>query len=81
MTWGTARKKPVLVDYREPETNGYAVPDVNKGGIKVEWINTLKGRLYAMPGRDYIIRGVKGEIYPIRKDIFEETYDVEVEIK
>ena len=24
---------------------------------------------------DYIIKGVKGEFYPCRKDIFEETYE------
>ena len=76
MTWGKAVKKPVEVEYREPETNGYAVPDVNKGHIGVEWIETLEGKLYALPERDFVIRGVKGELYPIRKDIFEETYEV-----
>jgi len=74
--WGRARKRPVEVEYREPKTNGYAFPDINKGGIDVEWIDTLEGKLYALPERDFVIRGVKGELYPIRKDIFEETYEV-----
>jgi len=27
-------------------------------------------------GKDFIIRGVEGEFYPIKKDIFYKTYDV-----
>ena len=37
-------------------------------------IETLEGEMTAKSG-DYIIIGVKGEIYPCRKDIFEETYE------
>ena len=39
-------------------------------------IETLEGRMWARPG-DYIIRGVKGEFYPCKADIFEMTYEVE----
>lgn len=38
-------------------------------------IKTLEGTMRANPG-DYIIKGVKGEIYPCKADIFEETYEV-----
>jgi len=38
-------------------------------------IKTLEGIMRAEPG-DYIIKGVKGEIYPCKPDIFEMTYDV-----
>ena len=38
-------------------------------------IETLEGRMFA-PFGSYIIRGVDGEIYPCRKDIFEKTYEV-----
>lgn len=38
-------------------------------------IKTLEGTMVAKAG-DYIIRGVKGEIYPCKADIFEETYEV-----
>jgi hypothetical protein len=37
-------------------------------------INTLEGEMTAMPG-DYIIKGVKGELYPCKPDIFEMTYE------
>ena len=38
-------------------------------------IHTLEGDMKAIDG-DYIIKGVKGEFYPCRKDIFEETYEL-----
>ena len=37
-------------------------------------INTLEGWHKGNIG-DYIIRGVKGELYPCKPDIFEMTYD------
>ena len=38
-------------------------------------IMTLEGRMHASPG-DWIIKGVKGEFYPCKPDIFEATYEV-----
>ena len=44
-------------------------------------INTLEGDMLASLG-DYIIKGIHGEFYPCKPDIFKETYDqVNVEIK
>lgn len=37
-------------------------------------IHTLEGVIYAKPG-DWIIRGVHGELYPCKPDIFEKTYE------
>lgn len=37
-------------------------------------IQTLEGDMHASPG-DYIIRGVQGEFYPCKPDIFEATYE------
>lgn len=37
-------------------------------------IPTLEGNMKAMPF-DYIIKGVKGEFYPCKPDIFEQTYE------
>ena len=37
-------------------------------------IKTLEGTMKASVG-DYIIKGVKGEFYPCKPDIFEQTYD------
>lgn len=42
--------------------------------VTVVIIHTLEGDMSAKDG-DYIIKGVKGEFYPCRKDIFEETYE------
>jgi len=61
--WRKARKKPVIVEFREV-----------KG--EVEKIETREGVLYAFPEVDFIIRGVDGEIYPIKKEIFFKTYEV-----
>ena len=38
------------------------------------YIGTLEGEMCARPG-DWIIRGVQGEIYPCKPDIFAATYD------
>lgn len=37
-------------------------------------IKTLEGVMEARPG-DYIIQGIKGEIYPCKPDIFEASYE------
>lgn len=38
------------------------------------WIDTLEGGHIVCPG-DWIITGVKGEHYPCKPDIFEQTYE------
>lgn len=38
------------------------------------YIETLEGRM-EVSENDYVIKGVKGEIYPCKPDIFEATYD------
>lgn len=46
-----------------------------QGGDKPYYtIETLEGSMRASVG-DWIIRGVKGEIYPCKPDIFAATYD------
>lgn len=37
-------------------------------------IKTLEGDMVAEPG-DWVIKGVKGELYPCKADIFAATYD------
>ena len=37
-------------------------------------IITLEGTMECSPG-DYIIKGIKGEFYPCKPDIFRSTYD------
>ena len=41
-------------------------------------IATLEGIMQAKPG-DWIIRGVQGEFYPCKPDIFEATYELVAE--
>ena len=74
ITWGEARKKPVIVRYREPIVNG--VTNINFNTVPCEVIETLEGTLIALPNMDFVIKGVDEEIYPIKKTIFEKTYDV-----
>jgi len=38
------------------------------------FIDTLEGTMYASPS-DWIIRGVQGEFYPCKPDIFAATYE------
>lgn len=45
-----------------------------RGGPDYALINTLEGQMRAENG-DYIIKGIKGEIYPCKPDIFEATYE------
>lgn len=37
-------------------------------------IETLEGTMEAIRG-DWIIRGIEGELYPCKKEIFEKTYE------
>ena len=52
---------PIVVSYADP-----AAPILT--------IKTLEGVMSANVG-DYVIRGVKGEFYPIKAEIFLETYE------
>ena len=45
--------------------------DIQEGLI----IRTLEGNML-VSDEDYIIKGVKGEIYPCKPDIFEMSYDI-----
>ena len=38
------------------------------------YVKTLEGNMLASVG-DYVIRGVNGELYPCKPDIFEKTYE------
>lgn len=60
------------------ETPKWILEALNNGvliyfGDKIQ-VRTLEGVMTASPG-DYIIRGVDGELYPCKPDIFEKTYE------
>jgi len=80
------RKKPVIVDAFEWRySKGSTLPSwfqsaVNAGILRQIpngrlVIGTLEGEMIAEIG-DYIIKGVKGELYPCKPDIFAATYEV-----
>ena len=76
--WKKARKKPIEIEFREVNPTD-AIQDSLTGDIiedGVEIIQTLEGKYIARPNNDYIIKGVHGELYPIKKCIFAETYDI-----
>lgn len=62
-------------DYRKiGEENGVVVYDTQIPGGAI-CIRTLEGDMYATVG-DYIIKGIQGEFYPCKPDIFEKTYEL-----
>ena len=75
------RKKPVVI-MAVQWTGDFAVirafigPDNSAIAINGEelTINTLEGAMTASL-KDWIIRGVKGELYPCKPDIFDATYE------
>ena len=84
------KKKPVVVEafQYDGDLKGadgkYYVPDwaveayeksVMYYDLSELFINTLEGTHHVSVG-DYIIQGVKGELYPCKPDIFVKTYDV-----
>lgn len=74
------RKKPVVVEAVQWKGNNHKeVIDFAENKIWFDalgniWIATLEGDMVAKKG-DYIIKGVQGEYYPCKLDIFAETYE------
>ncbi len=78
------RKKPVEIDaVRFTVNNQESTAQWCKGKLagtqlplhdRVILIGTLEGEMTARVG-DWIIKGVKGEFYPCKPDIFEATYE------
>lgn len=55
------QKRPVIVEAMEMDSEFE--------------VHTLEGTMRGKPG-DYLIRGVKGELYICDRDIFHQTYDI-----
>lgn len=81
------RKKPVVIEAVRWNANFEEVkafcPEIVDGGA--DWsevahkswplfIKTMEGTMTALLG-DWIIKGVNGEFYPCKPDIFEKTYE------
>lgn len=76
------RKKPVTIEAMQL-TDAKSVLDITEWidspdtgfstNPPIIWIDTLEGRMTGNSG-DWIIKGVNGEFYPCRNDIFIKTY-------
>lgn len=86
----TYRKKPVEVEAihytgdnltdveeflgREAKAEEATLPGPGRGLHKGIQIHTLEGTMTASVG-DWVVRGVKGEMYPVKPDVFAQTYE------
>ncbi len=78
------RKKPVVIEavqlidgcqtLLDELTEFSYVVHINDKGKMFLHIDTLEGNMLANEG-DYIIKGIQGELYPCKPDIFEQTYE------
>lgn len=84
------RKKPVVVEAIQFLPNDESARSIlqlgSAGSRQIEtlisptgeyslYINTLEGKMKAEIG-DWIIKGVSGELYPCKPDIFYKTYEM-----
>jgi len=82
------RKKPVVIEavqYRGEQdkllVREFVTAPIDEVGVAAGsppglHIQTLEGWMHVSPG-DWIIRGIKGEFYPCKPEIFEATYEPE----
>ena len=78
------RKKPVEIEALQinknpAEISAFVGEDCEIHNYMLEGehcveIRTLEGVMQASEG-DYIIKGAKGEVYPLREDVFKEVYE------
>jgi hypothetical protein len=82
------RKKPIIIEawhytgedsLHHMDRPGWFCVALNRGDIEVHHdhlaVPTLEGEMRADLG-DWIIQGVKKEIYPCKPDVFDATYEV-----
>ena len=83
--WTSAEQANHIIDWIESfgeEYEGTVQWDEETGGPLnadgEDWglftIDTLEGTMTVAPG-DFVIRGVAGEVYPCKPDVFEQTYE------
>lgn len=80
------RKKPVVVEvvrFTDTEESILKLSELGLDPVRIDYadadspilkIKTLEGLMIATKG-DYIIKGVQGEFYPCKPDVFAETYE------
>lgn len=79
---GRYRKKPIVIEAVQLTLHSLAAVEAFVGGDMTNRpdgtavIATLEGPMHASIG-DWIIKGVNGEFYPCKPDIFAATYEEE----
>lgn len=74
------RKLPVeieAVQFNTAEDIKSFIPEdilIYKSSEDYFYIKTLEGEMLILP-KDYVIKGIKGEFYPCKEDIFLQTYE------
>lgn len=74
------RKKPVVIeavqydDFHTGELNDFCGSNIFEPVGGSPFIRTLEGDMTISKG-DWVIKGVKGEFYPIKSEIFFKTYE------
>jgi len=83
------RKKPVVIEavqfndmnsyleivkWMKDAGDTFAIANEVKYSMPVMLIQTLEGTMAANPG-DWIIKGIQGEFYPCKNEIFLESYE------
>lgn len=78
---GKYRKKPVVINAVQYDGNFrcldcFSINEVKDFILRGSelYIPTLEGEMHVSNG-DYVIRGISGEYYPCKPDIFEKTYE------
>jgi len=88
------RKKPVVIEAHQltpeslPTIRNFIACEFHESFMLDDFgdiipaltIKTLEGWINAANG-DFIVKGVKGEFYPVKPDIFAETYEIVEEDK
>lgn len=76
------RKKPIVIEAAQWDGENFSsIAELAINGSRIVkkektslFIKTLEGTMEARKG-DWIIKGINGEVYPCKPDIFEKTYE------
>ena len=75
------RKKPIVIEavqfglLNQEEIEEFVGGDLGRDGDGNNVIATLEGAM-KVSINDWIIKDIQGEFYPVKPDIFEETYEL-----
>ena len=76
LQWTKENEKELIKWLSKNSSYDIRIDKKNDKNITSIEIKTLEGTMKATYG-DYIIKGVNGELYPCKLDIFEKTYELE----